>query len=273
MEEERLATDLVREWLGERASLTPLVAMNSSAWMVSSGGDRYVLKISPAVEEAGLLVAAWLEDHALPTGAPVRKVVRDDRVSALLRFVDGRGLGTSGADIALLGETLGRVHSLLLEAPVPEKLERWPWAWLDPNVIEEPDLRRAARQAIDAAETLAPTLTHGILHGDPAPDAFVASAEGVALIDWGSACHGPLLYDLASAWLYTDQRIIAAYARAGPLAGAELDQAADFLVFRWAVQACYFSARISRGDVRGLASPAENDKGLADARRGLLGAS
>ena len=44
-----------------------------------------------------------------------------------------------------------------------------------------------------------------------------------------------------------------------------------FLAFRWAVQAWYFSERIRRGDLTGLEGEADNAKGLADARRGLLG--
>jgi Ser/Thr protein kinase RdoA (MazF antagonist) len=269
--DERIADEQIREWLGDGATRTPLVAMNSSAWLVSSGGQRYVLKIAKASEQAGLHVAAWLEERGLRTGSPVRMIVRDDRLVALLRFVDGRGLGTSSGDVALLGETLGRAHSLLVGAPVPEGLERWPWASLDPTVIDEPVLRGAASKAIDVAERLAPTLTHGILHGDPAPEAFLAGEEGVGLIDWGAAGHGPLLYDAASAWLYTDERVLAAYTRTAPLMSGEIAGATQFLAFRWAVQACYFSNRLRRGDLTGLASDADNDKGLADARRALIG--
>jgi homoserine kinase type II len=189
----------------------------------------------------------------------------------LLRFVDGRGLGNSSGDVDLLGETLGRAHTLLAESPVPEGLDRWPWAWLDPRVIDEPDLRMAAAEAIDMAERLAPSLTHGILHGDPAPEAFLVSEEGVGLIDWGSACHGPLLYDAASAWLYTDERVLDAYAQTAPITSGEIAGAAQFLAFRWAVQAWYFSGRIHRRDLTGLAGDADNDKGLTDARRALLG--
>jgi Ser/Thr protein kinase RdoA (MazF antagonist) len=269
--DERIADEQVREWLGEGATRTPLVAMNSSAWVVSSGGERHVLKIADASEQAGLRVSAWLEERGLRTGPPVRMTVRGDRLVALLRFVDGRRLDTSSGDVDLLGETLGRAHSLLLGAPVPEGLDRWPWAWLDPTVIDEPVLRRAASKAIDTAERLAPTLTHGILHADPAPEAFLAGAEGVALIDWGASCHGPLLYDAASAWLYTDERVLAAYARTAPIRSGEIVGAAQFLAFRWAVQACYFSNRLRRRDLSGLADDAGNDKGLADARQGLLG--
>lgn len=269
--DDRIADEQVRHWLGEKAVRSPLVAMNSSAWLVSSGAERYVLKIADVSDEPGLRVAAWLEEHGLRTGAPVHMTVRGDRLVALLPFVDGRGLDSSGADIDLLGETLGRAHSLLAGAPVPDGLDRWPWAWLDATAIDEPALRGAARGAIDRAERLAPALTHGILHADPAPEAFLASEEGVALIDWGSAYHGPLLYDAASAWMYTDERVLAAYARTAPIGSDEIAGAATFLAFRWAVQACYFSNRIRRRDLTGLDGDSGNDKGLADARRALLG--
>jgi homoserine kinase type II len=266
-----LANDVVRDWLGDNATLAPLVAMNSSAWTVSSAAGRYVLKISDAAEEAGLRVAGWLAERGLRTGAPVRMTVRGDRLAALLEFVDGRGLGEASADVAVLGETLGRAHSLLVGAPLPDGLDRWPWAWLDRAAIDEPELRAAAAAAIAGAESIAGGAAHGILHGDPAPEAFLVSDQGVGLIDWGAAIHGPLLYDLASAWMYTDESVLVAYARTGPLGTDELAAAPAFLAFRWAVQAWYFSDRLHRGDLTGLAGDEENEKGLADARRALLG--
>ena len=158
---------------------------------------------------------------------------------------------------------------MLAGAPVPDGLDRWPWRSVDPTVIDEPDLRTAATRAIDAAEPLAPTLTHGILHGDPARIPRVR--RDVALIDWGAACHGPLLYDVASAWLFSDERVVASYARTAPISTEELAATDVFLAFRWAVQAWYFSDRLHRRDLTGLADSTGNDKGLSDARRALVG--
>ena len=228
-----------------------------------------MLKISAAEQEAGLRVAAWLEERGQRTGAPIRMAVRGDRLVALLRYAEGRGLGRSATDVDLIGRTLARVHSMLVGAPVPDGLDRWPWRSVDPTLIDEPDLRAAATQAIDAANQLAPTLTHGILHGDP--NEFLASDGDVALIDWGAACHGPLLYDVASAWLFSDERVVASYARTAPISTEELGATDVFLAFRWAVQAWYFSDRLHRGDLTGLADSTENDKGLSDARRALVG--
>ena len=41
-----LADDAIRDWLGAAATRTRLDAMNSTAWLVASGQDRFVLKIS-----------------------------------------------------------------------------------------------------------------------------------------------------------------------------------------------------------------------------------
>ena len=273
MTDEDLAEAATREWLGADATREPLLAMNSSAWGVSSGAERYVLRISDPGEEAGLRAASLLEERGLRTGAPVRMAVRGDRLVALLRFVDGRGLGSSEADVDLIGETLGHAHTLLVGASVPDGLRRWPWVWFDPAVIEEPGLRAAATEAAATAEALATTLTHGILQGDPAPEAFLVDGQDVALIDWGSAVHGPLLFDLASALMYTNERVIEAYARTGPLEEGELVHVPAFLAYRWVVQAWYFSDRIRRHDLTGLESEADNEKGLNDARRALLRSS
>ncbi len=138
-------------------------------------------------------------------------------------------------------------------------------------VIGEPALRAAAVAAIDSAERLAPMVTHGILHGDPAPEAFIAGDGDVGLIDWGAACHGPLLYDVASAWMYAGELVLDAYGRTAPIGAEELAAAGVFRAFRMAVQAWYFSDRIHRHDLTGLAGDAGNDAGLAHARRELLG--
>jgi homoserine kinase type II len=265
-----LADAAIRDWVDPAATRTPLTAMNSSAWLVEAGADRYVLKISSASEEPAMRVAAWLDAHGLRTGAPIRVAVRGERLVALLEFVDGRALADAPGDAMLVGETLGTAHALLVDAPVPPGIDPWPWSWPDAARIEEPDLRAAAVAAIAEAHRLAPTLTHGILHGDPAPEAFLATSSGVALIDWGAACHGPLLYDVASARMYAGPDVLAAYVRTAPVEPGELAAVPVFLAFRWAVQAWYFADRIRRHDVTGLGGGADNEQGLADARRALL---
>ena len=195
--------------------------------------------------------------------------VRGDRVVALLRYAEGRSLGRSQTDVRLIGRTLARVHSMLMGAPVPDGLDRWPWRSVDPTVIDEPDLRAAATRAIDAANQLAPTLTHGILHGDP--NEFLASDGDVALIDWARHATG------RCSTTSRQRGSSAMSGRRGELRSDGSDQQEElgatdvFLAFRWAVQAWYFSDRIRRGDLTGLADSTENDKGLSDARRALVG--
>ena len=268
---ERLAAEVAREWLGPEVVLTPIRAMNSSTWLAVAGSNRYFLKISDPADEPGLDVAAWLDSRGIRTGAPIRRTMRQGLLAALLRPVEGRPL--TEADVVLVGATLGRIHRALAESPVPSGLARWPWQWLRPDRIEDGALRAAATAAIATAEALAPSLTLGILHGDPHPGAFIAAGDDVGLIDWGSALHGPLLYDVASAWMYTDERVVHAYFGAGPLTAGELELAPRLLAFRWAVQAWYFADRLARDDLTGLDDRAENVKGLDDARRGLLGPS
>jgi Ser/Thr protein kinase RdoA (MazF antagonist) len=269
--DDQLAQESATEWLGVDAVLTPLEAMNSSTWLVEDGGERYALKVSDPSNEPGLQAAAWLEQRGVRTGAPLRMAVRGGRLVALLRFVDGQPLTFN--DEEAVGTTLGRVHRLLRDAPMPEHMDRWPWAWLDPTVIEEPALRSAAVAAIDRAEWLAPSLTHGILHSDPAPEAFLDADGDIGLIDWGASYHGPLLFDVASAWMYTRNydRLIDAYARTGPLTRDELAYTPDFLAFRLALQAWYFSIRVATNDLTGIEGPGGNEEGLAHARGGLLG--
>jgi Ser/Thr protein kinase RdoA (MazF antagonist) len=268
--DDALAESACREWLGAAATRSRVAAMNSSAWIVEADGERFVLKVSSPTDEPGLNVAAWLADRGVRTGAPVRTSVRDGRLVALLRFVDGRPLTSD--DVEAFGETLGRVHGLLVGAPVPPRMDRWPWPWLDTGLIQESTLRSAASAAIERANRVAPDVTHGILHGDPAPEAFLnAGRGGVGLIDWGAAVHGPLLYDVASARMYTDERVIEAYARTGPLGRGELARVPDFLAFRLALQAWYFSKRLASNDLTGIDDQADNEIGLAHARDGLLG--
>ena len=66
--------------------------------------------------------------------------------------------------------------------------------------------------------------------------------------------------------------MIDAYRAAGPLTEAQLAEGLPVLLrFRWAVQADYFAWRITENDLTGIAGPEENEKGLEDARRALLG--
>ena len=264
--------------------------MNSATWFVSQSGTRWVAKaVVPAARHsfaAGLALACALEHAGIPAGAPAATrhgtfVVDVDTIPlALLTWVPGRELSaTDPQDQQLIGTTLARVHRALLDVPVPHP-ERFPW--LDPHsehLAIRPWLRGAIAAAVEAYDHLAPeTLTWGPLHTDPAPEAFrLNSISGACgLIDWPTAMTGPLLYDLASAVMYAGgpdraQALIDAYLNHGPIPRPEAHRALLVMLrLRWAVQADYFARRITTNDLTGIDTPADNEKGLADAQTWLI---
>ncbi len=249
--------------------MTPLGAMNSSAWLVESRIGRHVLKISDPRDIPGLRAAVCLAERGFETGPPERIRRRGGRLIALLRYVEGSQL--VDADARRIGSTLGLMHRALRDIRPSMLADRWPWTWLNLNQIRDADLRSAATDAVRRATAVAPTTTHGILHGDPAPEAFIGRGARTALIDWGASLHGPLLYDVASAVMYAGTDVLGGYADTKPLTADELEHVPAFQAFRWAVQAWYFSMRIARNDLTGIGGPEDNEIGLADARAGLLG--
>jgi len=146
------------------------------------------------------------------------------------------------ADAERIGSTLGLVHAALRDVRPPPTADRWPWPWLDPGEIRDADLRAAATRAVKRANDLGPAMTHGMLHGDPAPEAFIDRGATTALIDWGASVHGPLLYDVASAVMYAGRTVLPGYAATGPLTREELEHLDAFRALRWAVQAWSGSA-------------------------------
>jgi Ser/Thr protein kinase RdoA (MazF antagonist) len=208
-------------------------------------------------------------------------VAVDDHTLALLTFVRGVELsGRGDRKQALIGSTLGRVHRVLAAAEVADA-ERFHWIDLDAEHLR---VRAWVRPAVAAAlarwDDAGPgSFTQGLLHSDPAPEAFRFDTEtGVcALIDWDRALVGPLLYDLASAVMYVGgphraRTLLSAYLAEGTMSAPEVDRGfGAALQMRWAVQADYFARRVATDDRTGISDPAENEKGLEDARRALLG--
>jgi Ser/Thr protein kinase RdoA (MazF antagonist) len=189
--------------------------------------------------------------------------------------------GADEAEQRLIGDTLARVHCVLRDREVPGAQR---FHWVDPAAAHlglRPWIRPAVTAAVDELAALQRRelgWVQGLLHADPAPEAFrYDAASGVCgIIDWSSAHYGPLLYDLASAVVYLGgpDRAAAmtdAYQSAGLLTPREMaDGLPVMLRFRWAVQADYFAWRITANDLTGITGPEENDKGLEDARRALL---
>jgi Ser/Thr protein kinase RdoA (MazF antagonist) len=262
--------------------------MNSATWFVSQAGRRWVAKAVPPTARrsfaGGLAVAAALEAATgIPAGAPVPDrdgdAVHDvDGIPlALLSWVPGVALsGTTPDEKQLIGTTLARTHHALRDLPVGSA-ERF--HWVDPRA-DHLSIRPWIRPAVAAAgaalaELERTSLTYGMVHTDPAPEAFrLDPTTGVCgLIDWSVAMAGPLLYDLASAVMYIGGpdragTLLAAYSDHDVVPRAEVERGLPVMLrFRWAVQADYFARRIATGDLTGIASAAENEAGLAHAHR------
>ena len=140
-------------------------------------------------------------------------------------------------------------------------------------------MRPAIAGALAAWDLLPPaSLSWGLLHTDPAPEAFLLDADTgeCGLIDWDTGMHGPLMYDLASAVMYVGgpdraETLIDAYFEHPVLDGAEVARTLrPMLRLRWAIQADYFARRLSAGDLTGIENADENEVGLEDARVGLM---
>ena len=285
-----IASCLADEWgLGTPTIEPHHGGMNSRTWLVTDGRDQYVAKAVPPDAHrrfvSGLAVASHVQAAGIPAGAaiPTREgrdyVPLDGWTLALLTFVAGAGLvGDSDFQQRLIGTTLAETHRALIGQRVAGA-DRF--HWID-QAAEHLDIRAWVRPAVVRAmaswEQLPPAwLTWGLLHSDPAPEAFLLDPNiGVCgLIDWDMGLVGPLMYDVASAVMYVGgpdhgAALIDAYLSQGVLEPAEVERSlGPMLRMRWAVQAEYFARRIATNDLTGIASPDENEKGLEDARAAL----
>jgi homoserine kinase type II len=265
--------------------------MNSRTWLVRAKHARFIAKLVSADQHerfvSGLAVAQVVEEAGLPAGAPVETsdgslwTRISDNTLALLTFVDGVPLvGDDHGEQGLIGQTLGRAHRILADRVVPGALQ---FHWIDPaaeHLVVDSWVRPAIVGALEEWERLPPpSLSWGLLHTDPAPEAFLFNAKSAScgLIDWDTGVVGPLMYDVASAVMYLggpdwSTAFIAAYIAGGTLTADEVNRALEpMLRMRWAVQADYFARRIATNDLTGIDGPHENVAGLADARRGLGG--
>ena len=285
-----VASCLADRWGLRDASVAELTGgMNSAVWSVQFGSQRWIAKAVPVAAaphfEPGLALAAHVQGSGIPAGAPVHAldgttvVPVGDHLLALLSFVDGTPLiGRSDRDLRHMGGVLGTVHRALADLDVIGA-DRFHWLDLAAAHLGIRDwVHDAIHGAIADWERIPPSaLTWGLLHSDPAPEAFLLNeATGVCgLIDWDHAVVGPLMYDVASAVMYVGgpdraDALLEAYVATGALTEHEVRHALGPLMrLRWAVQADYFARRIVTGDMTGIADASENESGLDDARRAL----
>jgi len=260
--------------------------MSSLTWIVQCGAERRLAKAVSADRygqqfAAGLAAATRLTEAGIPAGAPLPtcdgelSIEADGTALALLSWVEGAAVKQNTAEgMRLIGRTLARAHLALGNAPAQPQVE----PRLDPAALHlgiRPWIRPALAKARAAVEAVDPTtLTWGPLHGDPAAEAFLLDADSgtVGLIDWGAYTVGPRVFDLASAVMYAGGLakagpLIEAYLAEEPLSAAEVERALEAMLgWRWASQACYFARRIAAGEMTGITGPAENERGLADAK-------
>jgi Ser/Thr protein kinase RdoA (MazF antagonist) len=263
--------------------------INSHTWRVRSATGLFVAKLvgNNTTFESGLLVAEYLDQAGFQAGGPIRTpdgaltVPVGDQTLALLRFAHGEEIdSTQVEDLRIWGATMGRFHRLLQQMPkIPAGLPRWPW--LDPaadHVRIESWIQPAIEEVLDLVSRLEAErpLTMGIVHGDGAWPLVERATGEPAVIDWGAAMWGPLLYDLGSAYWYFQfgqahaarafAPFLEAYQHRGPLPADELAAVDLFARVRCAVQGFYFSWRLANDIRTGLADAAENQQGLDDAR-------
>ena len=280
---------LLAECWGITAQARPLGGgMNSETWHVEHEGASFVAKLVPPAGVEGLAagceVAARLADAGFVTGRPVpsrdgRPVVPapDGSGLALLEHVSGRELeGESQDEQVWMAEVLAGVHAATDPAPGPATAT-FAADWLAPDGpgVEAHGWLVAAIAGV-RAETDPLALTWATLHADPAPEAFVHDdATGVTgLIDWAGSARGPVLYDVASAVMYLGgtehaTAFLDTYRARGPLLDDEMLHLDAFRRVREVVQGVYFAGRLASDDLTGGIERADNEKGLADARRRL----
>jgi len=217
-------------------------SVNSNFSLVC-GGRRFFLRI---FEEQGKDGAAaeivrirTISARGVPTPAAVGEGTLAGKPAALFPWVEGDiscQRAVTPARARALGEALARVH--LAGADLPASPNRFDAAALRARLDRVPasypvDRLRAALDATEAARDRG--IPTGFVHGDLFRDNVLWTAPDsdriAALLDFESASHGPLAFDVAVtllAWCYGDafdrasaRALVAGYDAARPTSPAE----------------------------------------------------
>lgn len=275
----------LRHWGWQDWSTTPTgVGYNSRTWEVRTGTQRCVVKAVPgqsaAKFTAGLEIARIVNGDTVLTGCPLPTATGAITVSAgdwcwaLLRYVDGDPIDQHDTQhLALMGATLGRIHTALRDTPPGPGIRRWddPQESLPdaPFLRDEPWILAALDEA---AVALPADLTVGLIHCDPAPHEFRVRRAGVGLLDWGEVTYAPLLFDVATVITHLDDEIdpaplVSAYLAEAPVKPAEVVSIGPLMKFRSAIEALVYATRAWQNNTTGMAGQDVNRSLLERARR------
>jgi Ser/Thr protein kinase RdoA (MazF antagonist) len=253
----------VREHWGLRGELRPIHARAASCTWRLGGHVVKLARDEPAHFTAGLLASDAIERAGILTGAPARTSAGElcaplalggqSWVLAVLRRVDGSRLSMHTVPPPVLGELLGRLHTILRGCPAAG-------AWTPGDVLghmkrgitaaHPPAVRRLVTEAISGVcgyyATMPPVQ---LLYGD-GPGIFSVNGTDIsAIIDWGGVRAGSVADDIGcwTAHGATDLISLAdytagfldGYRRRCALAAADAAAVPLFQRLRIASRACY----------------------------------
>jgi homoserine kinase type II len=250
----------------------------------------YVAKCVPSAQgskfTSGLKVAQVVEDHGIPAGAALPTVKGEitayhgEWCWALLRHVDGgRADENNPVHMRRVGETLGAIHTALVDTPVPPDILRWDH--LDvmisaeaPFLDDKPWIQQAMREA---HETVSGKVMMGLLHSDASMNTFRVKPDSMGLFDWGEVMYGPFLFDVATALSYLDKSVdvgplLRGYMAKSPVSPTELPFIGALLKFRAAAEAWIYARRKWVGNNIGNLADLSNANLLDRAQKNLASA-
>jgi hydroxylysine kinase len=237
VDSERMPVELVDELLRHEYDLAgTLVRIDTEkddTFRLDADGLRYLVKISPAAEDAGVVnlqsaAMAHLEDHApnLPVQrlfrgvrgqieTPVRDRAQRVRILRVLRYIDGtllHDLGASLDEFSSVGIALARLDGALRDFRHPHESRLLLWDLANfthtralVDYVDDPSDRDLALRIYDQfdgqVQPVVDELETQTIHGDFSPFNMVvdpAAPEFVTgIIDFGDVVRSPILFELS----------------------------------------------------------------------------